>query len=42
MPTPISTFAETAALYAVLCEDDTEAQSIVHAMLPQERATFAE
>ncbi|MFJ9129571.1 hypothetical protein ACIRJS_36300 [Streptomyces sp. NPDC102340] len=38
----ISTFAETAALYAVLCEDQAEAQRIVRDMFPGERATFAE
>ncbi|MFI7499503.1 hypothetical protein ACIBVL_13500 [Streptomyces sp. NPDC049687] len=43
MPTPsVSTFTETAALYAVLCEDDTEARRIVLDMFPAERAKFAE
>lgn len=38
---PISTFAETAALYAVLNQDTDEAERIVMAMLPNERAHFA-
>lgn len=42
MPTPpVTAFAETAALYAVLNEDMEEAERIVGAMLPGERATLA-
>lgn len=38
----ISTFAETAALYAILTEDTEEAERIVSGMLPNERAEFAD
>jgi len=37
----VKSFQETAALYAVLCEDDTEARRIVGEMFPNERAEFA-
>lgn len=36
----VTTFAETAALYAVLTEDWPEAHRLVGDMLPGERATF--
>lgn len=39
-PPPVTAFAETAALYAVLTEDMAEARRIVGDMLPSERATF--
>ncbi|MFG2276760.1 hypothetical protein ACGFNY_44255 [Streptomyces chartreusis] len=38
----VTTFAETAALYAVLNEDMEEAERIVSDMLPNERAEFAQ
>ncbi|WP_046500002.1 hypothetical protein [Streptomyces odonnellii] len=38
---PINAFSETAALYAVLSDDDQEAQRLVSSMLPCERAVFA-
>jgi hypothetical protein len=41
-PPPVTAFAETAALHAVLNEDMEEARRIVGEMLPGERATFAE
>lgn len=37
----VTTFAETAALYAILNEDTEEAERIVSDMLPNERAEFA-
>ncbi|MBK3646432.1 hypothetical protein [Streptomyces sp. MBT33] len=37
----VATFPETAAVYAVLAGDRNEAQRIVAAMLPDERAAFA-
>lgn len=42
MSTPlVTTFAETATLYAVLTNDDQEAERILTDMLPAERAEFA-
>ncbi len=38
----VTTFAETAALYAVLTEDMDEAHRLVNDMLPGERAVFAD
>jgi hypothetical protein len=38
---PVTAFAETSALYAVLEGDDIEARRIVSDMLPNERAEFA-
>jgi hypothetical protein len=37
----VTTFAETAALYAVMNDDDQEARRIVQDMYPNERAEFA-
>lgn len=37
----VNTFAETAALYAVLCDDHEEARRIVGVMFPSERAALA-
>ena len=37
----VTTFAETAALYAVMDDDDQEARRIVQDMYPNERAEFA-
>lgn len=37
----VTTFAETAALYAILNNDTDEAMRIVSEMLPNERAEFA-
>ncbi|TVZ90459.1 hypothetical protein [Streptomyces sp. BK340] len=39
--TAVATFQETAAVYAVLADDRNDAQRIVAAMLPDERAAFA-
>lgn len=41
MTVSITGFAETAALYAVLQGNETEARRIVADMLPGERAVFA-
>ncbi|MEV7683212.1 hypothetical protein AB0O64_32425 [Streptomyces sp. NPDC088341] len=38
---PINAFTETAALHAVLNDNDQEAQRLVSGMLPCERAVFA-
>ncbi len=38
----VTTFAETAALYAMLNEDTEEAERIVSDMLPNERREFAD
>lgn len=38
---PVTAFAETAALYAVMTEDEVYARSIVASMLPSERAMLA-
>lgn len=38
----VTTFAETAALYAVLTEDMDEANRLINDMLPGERAAFAD
>ncbi|MFM9812804.1 hypothetical protein ACKI16_30355 [Streptomyces scabiei] len=43
MTTPaVTTFAETAALYAVLTDDLPDARRIVNDMLPSERAQLAQ
>lgn len=39
--TPINTFVETAALYAVMCEDRDRAIELVLSMHPSERAHLA-
>jgi hypothetical protein len=37
-----SAFAETAALYAIMTDDISEARRIIRDMLPSERVAFAE
>jgi len=41
MAPTVTTFAETAALFAILNDDTEEAERIVSDMLPGERAKFA-